>query len=240
VSRVVQELASRSRGPVPGLSQSLDLFAVKTPGASSMQAFAGFRRGVGGRSKSSGGRATQTPRLRRVRVAEIEVRTPPRRRRPSLFAEGQAEPLHHELELALLLGRGSHGTPVELQTLDDWRRVWGLYGELVESKRREHLPGRRAFAAYVLGDIAPRPLLRDPPLSHRFFCVWVGGTGRFWTDYPEPYQRDELAWLVELGECADDEYRQALEQRRRPGGPRRFGTVWQMLGDYPLELGRFL
>lgn len=171
----------------------------------------------------------------------IATRTPPRRRprRPLTLEPGQAEPLNHELELALILGRGARGLPVELQHVDGWRRLWGEYRATLEPKTSEYLPGRRPFARYVLGELPTPPLLREPPLANTYHRVWVAGTGRFWTDYPEPYQRDELAWLVELGECAPEEYRQAVKSRRRRGGPRRFGSVWKQLGDYPLEAGRF-
>lgn len=167
--------------------------------------------------------------------------TPPRRRRSTLaFAEGQAEPLHHELELALLFGRGSKGLPpVELQCLDDWRRVWGEYRDLLEPKARDYLPGRRAFARYVVGELEPPPVLVEPPRSHTWFRVWIHGTGRFWTQYPEPWQRNETEWLVELGEVGQQEYRQWVEQRSRPRDVRRVFGVWRLLGDYPLEVGRY-
>lgn len=165
-------------------------------------------------------------------------RRPPQRPRP--FVEGQPEPLHHELELAFLFGRGSRGLPVELRDLEGWRRLWNEYRDIVEPKAREYLPGRRPVARYLLGELQEPPRLREPPLDNSYARVWIAGLGRYWTDYPEPFQRDELAWLVRIGECDADEYRRAVELRRSPDGPNRFGSVWQMLGKYPLEAGIYL
>lgn len=168
--------------------------------------------------------------------------SPPRRRRSDRrFAVGQAEPLHHELELALLFGRGCRGLPpVELQAVGDWRRVWGEYRDIIAPKVREYLPGRRAFAAYVVGEFPPPPVVREPPLANDYFRVWIAGTGRYWTTYPEPWQRNETAWLVDIGEVDQVEHEQYLERLRRPAPPRRTWGVWRLLGDYPLEAGRFL
>lgn len=167
--------------------------------------------------------------------------SPPRRRpRPVLFAEGMAEPLHHETELSLLFGRGCRGLPpVELQAVEDWRRVWGEYRDIVEPKARQYLPGRRPWARYVLGELPPPPVRREPPPSHDFFRVWIPGTGRHWTAYPEPWQRNETAWLVEIGEVDQAEHERYLEQLRRPPSSRRTCGVWRLLGDYPLEAGKY-
>jgi len=167
--------------------------------------------------------------------------SPPRRRRcPPVLPAGSIEPLCHELELSLLLGLGVRGAPVAgLQHVDDWRRVWGEHRELIEPKAREYLPGRRPFARYVTGELPPPPLLRDPPLSNNYARVWVAGTGRFWTRYPEPYQRNETAWLVEIGEVDQAEYRDWLADARSRSRATRGRGVWGLLGDYPLERGRY-
>jgi hypothetical protein len=166
---------------------------------------------------------------------------PRRRRRPTVFPAGSAEPLCHELELSLLLGRGVSGTPpAALQHVDDWRRVWGEYRHVIEPKAREYLPGRRPFARYLLGELPPPPLLRDPPLSRRYFRLWVPGTGRFWTQYPEPWQRNETSWLVEIGEVGQAEYQRWRERIRNRSRADVGRGVFALLGDYELERGRYL
>lgn len=168
------------------------------------------------------------------------TKLPPRRhRRAPCFAEGQAEPLHHELELALLFGRGCHGVPVELQHLDGWRRAWADFRAIVEPKRQTFLPGVRAFAAYVCGELEPPPVLREPPKCHKWFRVWIPGTGRFWTRFPEPWQRNETEWLVEIGEVQADELARHRDRIRQGPWPGR-SAVWRMLCEYPLEAGRWL
>lgn len=168
------------------------------------------------------------------------TKAPPRRPRAALrYVEGQADPLHHELELALLFGRGAQGIPVELSHVDGWRRAWGEHRDIIEPKAREYLPGRRAWARYVCGELPAPPLLREPPLSHDFYREWIAGTGKFWTQYPEPWQRNETAWLVELGEVDAEEHERYLERLRRPRPARRVRGVWRLLGDYPLEAGRY-
>ena len=167
----------------------------------------------------------------------LETHVQPRRPRSAVpFADGQADPLHPELELALLFGRGARGIPVELHDADGWRRAWDEHRGTIEPKAREHLPGVRPMAAYVVGELPAPPVLSEPPLCHGFYRQWIKGTGRFWTRYPEPWQRDETAWLVELGEVDADELQRYRNRARRGPSPGR-ADVWRLLGDYPLEVG---
>lgn len=148
--------------------------------------------------------------------------------------------LPHELELALLFGRGGQGYPPScLHHVDTWRRLWGEYRGIIEPKAREFLPGRRPFVRYIVGELEPPPVLREPPASSDFFRLWVAGTGRFWTQYPEPYQRNETEWLLSIGEVDREEYRRSIEMRRSPRPVGRVFGVWRLLGEYPLEIGRY-
>ena len=165
---------------------------------------------------------------------------PPRRPRSSVpFVDGQAEPLHHELELSLLFGRGSRGIPVELHHVDGWRRAWAEHRGTIDAKAREHLPGVRPMAAYVTGELPAPPVLSEPPLCHRFYRQWIAGTGRFWTRYPEPWQRDETSWLVELG-VVDSEELERHRKRIRRGSQSGGSAVWRLLGSYQLEIGLYV
>lgn len=170
----------------------------------------------------------------------VAVPTTPRRRpSPVAFVDGQADPLHHELELALLFGRGANGVPVELHHVDGWRRAWWEHRQTVEPKAAEYLPGVRPMARYILGELPEPPVVSEPPRCHSFYREWIAGTGRFWTRYPEPYQRNETAWLVELGEVDDDELQRYRERVARGPVVSR-NPVWRLLGDYPLEVGRYV
>ena len=169
----------------------------------------------------------------------LSPNAPPRRPRSSVpFVDGQDEPLHHELELALLFGRGARGIPVELHHVDGWRRAWDEHRTTVEPKARKFLPGVRPMASYILGELPAPPVMSEPPLCHRFYRQWIAGTGRFWTRYPEPWQRDETSWLVELGVVDSEELDRHLDRIRRGSPPAR-SAVWRLLGTYPLEVGRY-
>lgn len=160
--------------------------------------------------------------------------TPRRPRRAIASAAGLADPLHHELELALLVGRGVHGIPVELHHVDGWRRAWDEHRGTIERKAARYLPGVRPWARYVVGELEPPPVYREPPASNQYWRAWIAGTGRYWTRYPEPYQRNETAWLVELGEIDDEELARYRERCRVPPLPNAAG-VFRLIGDYPLE-----
>ena len=166
--------------------------------------------------------------------------TPRRPRRSRTSAVGQTDTLHHETELALLFGRGVHGIPVELHHVDGWRRAWHEHRGTIEPKAAKYLPGVRPWARYIVGELDPPPVDREPPKANKFWRAWIAGTGRYWTRYPEPYQRNETAWLVEIGEVDDQElsrYRERYRERNLSAG----GGVFSLLGEYPLEaaiLGR--
>jgi hypothetical protein len=95
------------------------------------------------------------------------------------------------------------------------------------------------MAAYITGELPAPPVLSEPPLCHRFYRKWIAGTGRFWTRYPEPWQRDETSWLVELG-VVDSEELERHRDRIRRGSTSGGSAVWRLLGSYQLEVGRYV
>ena len=128
--------------------------------------------------------------------------------------------LDYELERTLLNGTGILGTALELRTLDDWRRHWGQWRNTILPKSLEHRPGLRPFACYVVGEIAPRPVLREPPLSTNYFKLYVpenNGTGTWHYDYPEPYMQREVDYLRDLGIVDAAEYRRWRAWMKRGG-----------------------
>jgi hypothetical protein len=111
--------------------------------------------------------------------------------------------LEYQLEHCLLFGRGSGGQLV-IRHLDVFKREWSLYREEILPKFIDAFPGRRPAAAYIVGELPQRPMGIDIPLDHpaRGQRVYVIGDHQdgFWhCDYPEPYQRNESAWLYEIG-----------------------------------------
>jgi hypothetical protein len=153
------------------------------------------------------------------------------------FVEGQTEVLDSEVEESFLFGRGCIGTALELRTLDDWRRLWSKWREVVMPKVIEHRPGTRPMACYVVGEIPARPVAIQPPMSHDHFKLYVpasNGTGQWHYDYPKPFMQDEAYYLRDLGVIDGDEFKRHLAWRRRGNRPSR--SVWHF-GSYVLEMG---
>lgn len=153
---------------------------------------------------------------------------PARIRKP--YIEGQTEVLDHEIERCLLRGRGCLGPAVQLRTLDDWQRHWARWRGTIMPKAIEHRPGVRPFACYVVGEIPPRPVEIEPPLSHCMFKLYVpgrDGTGVWHCDYPEPYMRREVDYLRDLGIVS------AAEHRHWRAWVKRGGCT------YPYEMGLY-
>lgn len=152
------------------------------------------------------------------------------------YTEGM-EVLDSEIEESFLFGKGVLGTALELRTLDDWKRLWARWRGVVLPKALEHRPGVRPFACYVVGEIPPRPVLRQPPLSFNYFKLYVpasNGTGTYHFDYPEPYMQSEARYLLDLGVIDAAEFKRHVAWRRQGDGPYR--SPWE-LGDYTLERG---
>lgn len=126
--------------------------------------------------------------------------------------------LDSEIEETFLRGQGLLETPPEMRTLEDWHRLWSRWRDVVMPKALECRPGVRPFACYVCGEIEPPPLQAPPPMSNGFFRLYVpgiGGEGRWFHRYPEPYQRDETRHLRDLGIVDAEEYRRHRAWKRR-------------------------
>lgn len=135
------------------------------------------------------------------------------------WSEG-TEVLHYELESSLLMGYGCIGTAIELRTLDDWRRHWATWRDVMLPKVLEHRPGTRPLAMYVVGEIPARPVLTLPPLSNHYFKLYVpgrNGTGGWHYSYPEPFMQREADYLYYLG-IVDAEERRRWRAWQRRGG----------------------
>lgn len=135
--------------------------------------------------------------------------------------------LDSALEETLCFGRGPHDETNRLRTRQDWLDAWGQWRDVVLPKFVRVMPGRRPAACYLTGEIPARPLLAPPPLSCDWFRLYVpaaDGSGEWLYDYPEPYQREEPWYLVDVGAITHDELR-----RYRPIDRRTFRTL------YPFE-----
>lgn len=154
------------------------------------------------------------------------------------FVEGQTEVLCSELEETLVFGQGCLGVAIELRTLDDWKRIWSDWRNTIMPKALAALPGRRPFAMYVVGEIPPRPVLVDPPLTNGWFRLYVpgsNGTGAWHHQMPEPYQQNEAAYLYGLGIIDKEELKRYRASLRKPRKPHSAATRFHV-GDYVLEM----
>jgi hypothetical protein len=129
-------------------------------------------------------------------------RAPARIRRR--YIEGQTEVLDWQEEETLLYGVPLvFGPPCRLQTVEEWRREWSRWGDVILPKCIEHRPGTRPFAMYATGLIPARELAMPLPVSHGFWRVDVRHAGReivtHWLNVGQPYMRHEVDHLHRLG-----------------------------------------
>lgn len=125
--------------------------------------------------------------------------------------------LDAQTEDTLLRWQGTAGPSISLRTLDDWRRLWGQWGDTIMAKAIEHRPGLRPAALYVLGTIPPPRMVRPLPAFHAFATLYVNnedGTGRQWVIVGEPYRENEAAHLYREGIIDDEELRRHREWQR--------------------------
>jgi hypothetical protein len=144
------------------------------------------------------------------------------------------------LEGALVWGRGPFGLSPELRTLADWRRHWGEWRSVIEPKVAEFLPGYRAFAAYVCGELPERDVLQHPPRSSDHLRIYVpgdaGAEGRWHHRYPPPFMQTEPQWLHENRIVGAAEWKRYREARMRDP---EFGLP-HARNDYRFEVGLYL
>jgi hypothetical protein len=106
-------------------------------------------------------------------------------------------------------------------------------------KALEALPGRRPFACYVVGEIPPRPIVMEPPLSNGYFKHYVpgsNGTGQWHYLMPEPFQQDEANYLHDLGLIDADEMKRYRASLRKPVSASARGNRYAV-GEYVCEMG---
>jgi hypothetical protein len=156
------------------------------------------------------------------------------KRPPKRYTEG-IEILDAVLESSLVFGPSAFGISPELRTREDWARHWARWRSVIEPKVREYLPGRRAFAAYVVGELEDRPVLVEPPLSKRWFRLYVpseDGSGAWHYRYPAPFMQSEPQWLRENRVVGAREWQRYRESRATyPTSEHE-----KRLHDYPLEV----
>lgn len=149
-----------------------------------------------------------------------------RRRR---YIEGESIVLDWQTESTLLDGASIFpGSRPAFTTLDDWRRAWSRWRDVILPKCIEHRPGTRPLAMTVVGEIEAREL-RIPLGDHyRWRHLDVqdddGGTTRYWLNVPEPFMEREAKHLHRLGIVDDNELQRHREWKRAGGD------------SYPLEV----
>lgn len=130
--------------------------------------------------------------------------------------------LEYELEHCLLFGKGSGGQLV-IRHLELFEREWKRWREVILPKCAAAFPGRRPAAAYITGELPMRPVQIDMPLTHplrdirSLYVIGDDGTGFWYRDWPEPYQRAEARWLFEIDEIDEAELRAAAGRSREQG-----------------------
>lgn len=154
------------------------------------------------------------------------------------YIEGQTDVCPWDTEETLLYGLTPvFGPPSMFKRLDEWRREWSRWRDVILPKCIEHRPGTRPFAMYATGEI-PRRELRIPlPQPNAFWKVDVfdtdDGITTHYLDVPEPFIEREVKHLHRLGIVDDDELRRHREWARNRDPDCEGGC---MVDSYPLEM----
>jgi len=101
----------------------------------------------------------------------------------------------------------------EWSTRRFWASIGSGYGERIDTKVREALPGCRPGYRYALGEYPPLPLLEEIPADHlaQREQLVIEGT-RHW-HVGEPWQKCQADHLRDLGEIDGAEWRRYLRWR---------------------------
>lgn len=146
------------------------------------------------------------------------------------YVEGHTEVCPWDVEETLLYGiTPIFGPPCMFKTIDEWRREWERWRDVILPKSLEHRPGTRPVAMYVCGEIEPREMNIPLPEPNGFWRVEVrdrnGRSTRHWLNVPEPFMVREVKHLHRLGIVDAEELRR---HRRDPEAATGYST-------YPLE-----
>jgi hypothetical protein len=150
------------------------------------------------------------------------------------FIDGQTEVCPWDVEETLLYGLTPvFGPPCMFRTMDDWRREWSRWRDVILPKCIEHRPGTRPVAMYVVGEIPARTVVVKPPEPNGYWFADVrdrkGKTTRHWLNLPEPFMEREVRHLQRLGVVDADELRRHRRDPEAATGYRK----------YPLETSTF-
>lgn len=130
--------------------------------------------------------------------------------------------LEYELEHCLLFGKGSSGQLV-IRHQEVFAREWQQWRSVILPKFIEAFPGRRPAAAYITGELPLRPVEIEIPADHpardrrRLYVIADDRNGFWYCDWPEPFQRDEAAWLYEIEAIDRAEYLAGRRRTREQG-----------------------
>jgi hypothetical protein len=146
------------------------------------------------------------------------------------YIEGTTEVCPWDVEETLLFGvTPLFGPPCMFKTLDEWRREWSRWCDLILRKCIEHRPGTRPVAMYVLGEIPARTVAVKPPEPNGYWYADVrdrnGKVRRHWLNLREPFMEREVKHLQRLGIVTAEELRR---HRRDPEAATGYSV-------YPLE-----
>ncbi len=130
--------------------------------------------------------------------------------------------LEYELEHCLLFGKGSGGQLV-IRHLELFEREWRRWREVILPKFVTAFPGRRPAAAYITGEVPLRPVQIEMPQcnpirdSRSLYVIGDDGTGFWYRDWPEPYQRAERLWLNDIDAIDRAEFLASRGRTREQG-----------------------
>jgi hypothetical protein len=146
------------------------------------------------------------------------------------YVEGSTEVCPWDVEETLLYGiTPIFGPPCIFKTMDEWRREWERWRDVILPKSLEYRPGARPVAQYVLGEIPAREMNIPLPEPNGFWRVEVrdrsGRSTRHWLNVPEPFMEREVKHLTRLGIVDAEELRR---HRRDPEAATGYSA-------YPLE-----
>lgn len=114
----------------------------------------------------------------------------------------------------------------EMQSRRWWHGCSATYGQRIEAKVREHLPGTRPGFAYAIGRLPPVPLIEEPPEWHLDSRAFIDIDGdRFWYAGAR-FQQCQAEHLAAIGELDGQELR-----RYRAWRDRGFPVAYPLEGD---------